>query len=141
MLTEHSKFCKGMLLSMQYFCGLIMMFKKNGSIVEKMVIIVVSNIHGMIKLTNGLLLINSYNEGMNSILSVLNDSLLSDIFHLVAISLVVKYFTLYHRQYYIIYRQFIQRFNLLKMDFILPINIITKAPFDGAFISILCFYA
>ena len=46
-----------------------------------MVIIVVSNIHGMIKLTNGLLLINSYNEGMNSILSVLNDSLRSDIFH------------------------------------------------------------
>ena len=81
MLTEHSKFCKGILLSMQYFCGLIMIFKKKGSIVEKMVIIVVSNIHGMIKLTNGLLLINSYNEGMNSILSVLNDSLRSDIFH------------------------------------------------------------
>ena len=54
-----------------------MMFKKKGSIVEKMVIIVTSRIQGVINDKNGLLVISSYNEGIKSIESVLNDSLLS----------------------------------------------------------------
>ena len=54
-----------------------MIFKKKGSIVEKIVIIVTSRIQGMIKDKKGLLVISSYNEGIKSIESVLNDSLLS----------------------------------------------------------------
>ena len=54
-----------------------MIFKKKGSIVEKIVIIVTSRIQGVINDKNGLLVISSYNEGIKSIESVLNDSLLS----------------------------------------------------------------
>ena len=54
-----------------------MMFKKKGSIVEKIVIIVTSRIQGTIKERKGLFVMSSYKDGMKSIDSLLNDSLLS----------------------------------------------------------------
>ena len=55
-----------------------MIFKKKGSIVEKIVIIVTSRIQGVINDKNGLLVISSYNEGIkryDSSLSLYNSKL------------------------------------------------------------------
>ena len=66
------------------------MFKKKGSIVEKIVIIVTSSTQGVIKVKNGLLCINWYNDGINDIESVLKESFFSVISKLNKIILKIK---------------------------------------------------
>ena len=63
----------GILFSLQYFWGLIITFKKNGSIELYIVIIDTSHIHGIINVTKGLLLINWCTDGTKETFSLLNE--------------------------------------------------------------------
>ena len=76
-MVEHCVSFKGMLFSLQYFCGLIIAFKKKGNIELYIVIIDTSHIHGIINFTKGLLPINWCNEGTKDTFSLLNEPLFS----------------------------------------------------------------